>query len=44
MDVVDPTFMQGTLGIMHDIGGTVEVDEVEVLNLPAETDFIDINS
>lgn len=44
INTTDPQFTAGSAGILHGVGGTVEVDEVEVLGLPAETDFIDINS
>jgi phage tail-like protein len=44
INTTNSQFSNGTVGILHDTGGTVEVDEVEVLGLPANTDFIDINS
>jgi len=43
-NLTDTTFTSGDVGILHGVTGTVEVDEVEVLGLPAETDFVDINS
>ena len=44
IDATDSTFTSGEAGILHGAGGTVEVDEVEVLGLPVESDFVDINS
>ncbi len=44
INVTDTTFTSGDVGILHDVSGTVEVDEVEVLGLPAENDFVGINS
>ena len=43
-NLLDSQFAQGTVGVIHDVGGDVEVDETEVLSLPADTDFVDINS
>lgn len=34
----------GTVGLFHETGATIECDDAEVLGLPAEGDFIDINS
>ncbi len=34
----------GTVSVWHDSGETVECDEVEVITLPAENDYVDINS
>jgi len=44
INTTNSQFTAGTVGVLHDVGGSVEVDEVEVLGLPADTDFIDINS
>ena len=44
INTTDLYFTEGAVGVMHDVGGTAEVDEVEVLGLPTETDYIDINS
>ncbi len=44
INATDATFPSGEAGVFHDIGGTVEADEVEVLGLPIESDFVDINS
>jgi phage tail-like protein len=40
----DGTHAQGTLGVAHDVAGTVEVDSLEMFFLPGQTDFVDINS
>lgn len=34
----------GAVGVFHDTGQTVEADEVEVMDLPGESDYVDINS
>jgi len=39
----DPVY-SGKVGVFHDSGETVECDEAEVLDLPAENDYVDINS
>lgn len=44
LSTTDSTHSEGTIGIAHTIGGTVECDEVEMFQLPLETDLIDINS
>lgn len=34
----------GTVAVWHDSGETIEVSEVEVMDLPGESDYVDINS
>jgi len=42
---LDSQFAQGTVGVIHGVGGaSVEVDEIEVMSLPADSDCVDINS
>lgn len=43
-NTTDSDHALGSAGIIHDAGGTVKVDEAEVLGLPSDTDFVDINS
>lgn len=40
----DADLPAGSVAIAHFFDGTVELDELEVISLPASTDFIDINS
>ncbi len=39
-----PTYSSGTYGIWHEVGATVECDEVELFRVPLETELVDINS
>lgn len=40
----DSALETGGAGIIHRVGGTVDLDELEVIPLPVSSDFIDINS
>jgi len=40
----DSSLTSGACGFRHDPGGTLYVDDVEVLGLPVESDFVDINT
>lgn len=44
INTTDSEFSEGATGILHLASGTATVDEVEVMPLPADTDFVDINS
>lgn len=44
LDVIDTSLVTGTVGIFHGPNYDLDCDEAEVLGLPAESDFIDINT
>jgi len=45
INATDATYMDGgTIGVYHQDQATVELDEIEMFQLPLETDLIDINS
>jgi hypothetical protein len=43
IDVTDNAFSQGTIGLLHSIGGELEAGEVEAIPIPMDTVTIDIN-
>ena len=43
LSTTDADHSNGSIGLGHAAGGTIEVDEVELFLLPAQTDFIDIS-
>lgn len=44
INTTDSTLSAGGVGIIHEIGGSVEIDEVEVIGLPVVSDTVTINS
>lgn len=44
IDVADSTYNDGSLGVYHISGYTVTLDEVEMFQLPLDTEVVDINS
>ena len=44
IDELDSAHAQGTIGLFHTADATIECDDTEVLGVPAESDYIDINT
>jgi phage tail-like protein len=44
VETTDSDIEIGTVGLMHAVDGNVSCDEIEVIPLPVNSDFIDINS
>ncbi len=40
----DSDIQDGSVGILHPVGGEITIDTLEVIPLPAPSDYIDINS